>query len=276
MFPMLIDLGTHDLPFLGETPIFLPTYGVLYATAVILAWAWFSHRAKGMDIGPDLRFNLCFYTLLAGILGAKLLLIVLDWRVYLQHPGEIFGTLRSAGVLAGGVIAGAVTFVLYSRRHGLPTWRLADAIAAPLVLAQSVGRLGCFSAGCCWGVGVSPDAAFSSTFTDPVAHAQTGVPLNLPLAPVQLIEMGADLFLVAVLTLLWRRRPEPPGTVFWLYLLLYSTARGVIEFWRGDVHRGMYFGNQVSTSQLFAMAAALLALVMLVRGLRSRQAISSP
>jgi len=266
MFPVLIDLGTWDLPLLGETPIFLPTYGVLFALSVLIAWGWFVKRARTLDIDDERLFNLIFITLLSGILGAKLLLIVVDWRHYLNDPGSILGTLRSAGVLAGGVIGGGLAFGLYCRRHGLPAWRLSDAIAAPLVLAQGVGRLGCFAAGCCWGAETDAGHPLAVVFTNPFASAHTGVPLNVPLVAVQLIQMTLDLGLALLLTVLWRRRVEPPGTVLWIYVLLYSLSRGIVEFWRGDSGRGLYFGDHVSTSQLLAFAAVLISVVALVRG----------
>jgi phosphatidylglycerol:prolipoprotein diacylglycerol transferase len=99
-----------------------------------------------------------------------------------------------------------------------------------------------------------------------MAHQQTGVPTGVPLVPIQLIEMGYDLLLVAALTLLWHRRLRPHGTLFWLYILLYSLGRSIIEFWRGDAHRGLYLGDALSTSQLLSAAAALLALLMLLHG----------
>jgi len=264
MFPTLIDFGTYDLPLLGETHLFLPTYGVLFAGGAVLAWWWLMRRGRSLGIADEPLFNLCFYTLLAGIFGAKVLLVILDWRTYLAHPQELLGTLRSAGVLVGGVIGGAAAFVFYARRQGLPVLRLCDAIAAPLALAQAIGRLGCFSAGCCWGV--ESHARWAITFTDPVARSQTGVPLNTPLVPTQAIQVVHDLALAGLLAWLWRRRIQPAGTVLWIYVLVYSVGRGIIEFWRGDAARGLYFGGQVSTTQLFSIAGALFALVMLVRG----------
>ena len=275
MFPTLIDLGRHTLPLLGERHLFLPTYGFLFATGVVVAWIWFTRRARTLGLADDRLFNLTFYTVLAGILGAKALLIALDWRLYLEHPGEILGTLRSAGVLMGGVAAGALMFVAYCRRHALPLWSLADAIAAPLVLAQAVGRLGCYSAGCCWGLRLDAGNPLAIVFTNPQAHEQTGVPLGVPLFPTQLVEMGYDLALAALLAWLWRRKPRPAGTVFWLYVLLYSAGRALIEVWRGDVHRGVFFGGAVSTSQLISFAGILLALFMLARGLRERRAVDA-
>ncbi len=110
------------------------------------------------------------------------------------------------------------------------------------------------------------------TFTDPVAHQQTGVPLHVPLIATQLMQMVNDLILAVVLTWLWRRRVEPDGTVMWIYVLLYSVSRGTIEFWRGDAQRGMFFGDSISTSQLFALLGIALASIMLFRGRRRLQA----
>jgi len=103
------------------------------------------------------------------------------------------------------------------------------------------------------------------TFTHPQAIA-SGRFFGQPLLAVQLIEATVDLALVVVLTVLWRRRPRPEGTVMWTYLLLYSTARLIIEFYRGDVGRGLYFSDQFSTSQLFAISGILVGAFMLIRG----------
>lgn len=266
MHPILIDFGTVRLPFIGELHLFLPTYGALFASAVLLAWFWFQRRARGVGVSEEHSFNMSFYSLLAGIVGAKLLLVLVDWRTYLSHPAEILGTLRAGGVLLGGVVAGAATFTLYVRRHGLPFLKLADAAAAPLALAQSIGRLGCLSAGCCWGSAAAPGNPLAVTFSDPVAHQQTGVPLNVALVPVQLIQFVHDLALCLLLAFLWRRRIRPDGTVFWIYVLLYSAGRFVIEFWRGDTSRGLYLGEAFSTSQMLGIAGFLFALGMLARG----------
>ena len=84
--------------------------------------------------------------------------------------------------------------------------------------------------------------------------------------PVQLIESAFDFALAAFLTYAWRRRPNPPGTVLWLYFVVYGAGRATIEIWRGDAVRGLWFGGAVSTSQLFSVAAVLVGAFFLIRG----------
>ncbi len=166
MHPILIDFGVVDLPLLGPTHLFLPTYGVLFAGG----------RGPGLVVVPASRatlglpeerlFNLTFYQPARGDPrreGDCSCSSIGD--VYWARPAEILGTIRSAGVLIGGVAAGSATFALYARRHALPLWSLADAIAAPLALAQAFGRLGCFAAGCCWGIPVDAGQPLAVVFT---------------------------------------------------------------------------------------------------------------
>jgi phosphatidylglycerol---prolipoprotein diacylglyceryl transferase len=254
MHPILIDFHWRGL--------YLPTYGVLFAIGALIAWMWFVKRARAMGLPADPVFNLAFYTLLAGLIGAKLGLVAVDIDSFIEHPRYFLSIIRSAGVLMAGITAGAVAFVLYARAQRLPLHDLGDAIAAPLALAQGIGRLGCFAAGCCWGVPTSGWCAVR--FTDPAARDQTGVALNVPLVPVQLLEAAFDFALAGVLTLLWRRRPRPPGTIFWIYLVVYGIGRGVLEHFRGDDVRGMWFGGALSTSQIFSALAVIVGTAFLL------------
>jgi phosphatidylglycerol:prolipoprotein diacylglycerol transferase len=263
MHPVLIDFGTHTLPFFGPTHLFLPTYGVIFAAGALVAWWWFLRRARTMGLPQEPVFNLAFYALLAGLFGAKLTLIAVDLPYYIDNPAEIVATVRSAGVLMGGILLGAIAFVVYARMRRLPALALADAIVAPVVLAQGIGRLGCFMAGCCYGIASNAWCAVS--FTDPAAHDQTGVPLDTPLLPVQLIELAFDVALAVALSWAWRRRLRPDGTVLWIYLVAYGTGRALIEMGRGDSVRGLWLGGLVSTSQIFSILAVVAGVTLLIR-----------
>ena len=259
MRPYLIDLGLFRIP----------SYGILFAGGVLLAWIWFTRRARSMDLPEEKAFNLAFYSLLGGIVGAKLLLILIDWRDYLADPALILGTLRTAGVLMGGVLGGAIVFIYYVRKHSLPVVPLLDAVVAPLALAQAFGRLGCFCAGCCYGKVVEHDHPLGVIFSNPDAIAHSRHATDTLIA-VQPLEAGVDLLLVALLTWLWRYRPQPPGLALGAYLLLYGIARFSLEFLRGDSGRGLYFDGAVSTSQLFAVGGMLIGVVFIIRSFTKR------
>lgn len=266
MWPRVFTVAHDvDLPWIGKTDLFLPSYGLLFATATVVAWFWFMRRARSIDAPPETIFNLAFYTVIAGLLGAKLTLVLVDWEYYLENPSQILGTLRSAGVVIGGLVIGGIVFVGYARRHGLPIARVADAAAAPAALGQAIGRLGCFASGCCYGVPVAPDHPLAVVFEHPATHG----PLGRPVLAVQLIEFASNLAIALVLTFLWRRRPRA-GVTIWTYVVLYATTRGAIEFLRGDGARGLYFDGAISTSQILSAVALVVGLAALVRTVRRR------
>jgi len=256
MHPVLFDL---HLGRLGSFTV--GTYGLFYALGFLLALrlAVFYARREGIETARIV--DLGIVALLAGFVGAKVVLYLLTPRVYLADPMEMIRSLRSAGVFYGGFLFASLAAVLYVRRHRLPLGRVADLMAPPLALGQAVGRLGCFAAGCCYGKAC--DLPWAVTFTDPRAYELTGVTLGLPLHPTQIYHALSDLLILGVTARLLARR-RIPGQVFWVYVLSYAVLRFVVEFFRGDTVRGLFFGARLSTSQLFAVPAALLATAMLV------------
>jgi phosphatidylglycerol:prolipoprotein diacylglycerol transferase len=258
--PKLIEIGNF----------YLPTYGVILALAY-LTGIWLLRRKAIADGLPEGKvLDLSLYILAAAILGAKLLLLVVDWRHYTANPRDLVGILRSGGVFYGGLIAATVTAVLYMRKHRLPAWRVADMGAPSIALGEAIGRWGCLAAGCCYGKACPHPWAV--TFTDPFASEQVGTPLGIPLHPTQIYLSLSALAIFFVLQWAYRRR-RFDGQVFWLYVLLYAVTRGVIEIWRGDRARGFVIEDVLSTSQFISLLLALLASSMLVLfSRRSREA----
>jgi phosphatidylglycerol:prolipoprotein diacylglycerol transferase len=256
MFPVLYEL---DLGRFGQFTI--GTYGLFYAAGFLLALrlAIVYARREGIDAGRVV--DLGIVTLLAGFVGAKLALYLIDARFYLEHPMEMVRNLRSAGVFYGGFALAALAALVYVRRHGLPVGRVADLVAPPLALGQALGRLGCFAAGCCYGK--SCELPWAVTFSDERAFRLTGVPLGVPLHPTQIYHAAADLVVLGLTVVVMKRR-RFPGQVFWVYVLSYAALRVWIEAYRGDTVRGLFFGDRVSTSQMIAIPAALAAVASLV------------
>ena len=248
MHPRLLTLPAFGL--FGQNSFTLPTYGALLAMA-FLAGLWVASRqAKRARLDANRVTDMAVWVLIAGLIGAKLLLLAVDWRFYSQNPRELLSILRSGGVFYGGLMGGILVAWWYVRRHALPGWTTADALAPGVILGQAVGRLGCFAAGCCYGKpAVVPWAV---TFTDLEAHRTVGTPLDTPLHPSQLYESA--LCFLLFFGLLWLAdRKRFPGQVVLSYTVGYSVIRFVLEFWRGDLDRGSFFGGALSTSQLIAI-----------------------
>jgi phosphatidylglycerol:prolipoprotein diacylglycerol transferase len=134
---------------------------------------------------------------------------------------------------------------------------VADAFAPAIALGHAIGRIGCFSAGCCWGK--PTHLPWAVTFRSPVAYQLVGVPLGVPLHPTQLYESAAEFAIFGILY--WRfARPHGRGDIISLYLVLYSVARFLVEFVRNQ-EQGSLWGTPLDASQwislaLFAVGAA--------------------
>lgn len=248
MYPKLISIGSF----------YIPTYGVLVALG-FLAGLWVATRlAKRAKLPADKVSNLAVYCAIAGIAGAKLFMFLFDLRDYIRDPGQIFSmaTLQAAGVFHGGFIAALIVAFLYIRKQRLPVLPTMDCFAPGVALGQSIGRLGCFAAGCCWG-----RACYLPWGVRFRSDAAAPVPLNVPLHPVQLYESAADLLIFIVLYKLFRKQHRA-GTIIGGYLVLYSTARFIIEFFR--VHEQSLVGP-FSLTQWIALALLALGIAMLLR-----------
>ena len=155
---------------------FLHSYGALVALG-FLAALWMAARlARPAGLDADAVVNLGIYCALSAIVGAKIMMFLVDIPYYSRYPSEIFtlGTLQAGGVFYGGLIAALAVAWWYMRKTRLPGLKTADVFAPGIALGHGIGRLGCFSAGCCWGI--EWHLPWAVTFTNPVANHLVGVP----------------------------------------------------------------------------------------------------
>ena len=230
----------------------MPSYGLLVATGVLVG-LWISVRnSQRHGINPDKAWNLGILVVLSGIIGAKILYILVDLGYYAQHPGEIlsFSTMQAGGVFSGGLLAALLAATWYVRKNRMPVLATCDAFAPGLALGHAIGRVGCFAAGCCWG---KPTSHFwGVTFTSELAHRWVGTPLNQALEPTQLFESAVELANFFILTWLLKRK-KFDGQVIGAYLFLYGFARYFLEFLRDDPGRGEVLGGLMTGTQLIAI-----------------------
>lgn len=251
MFPKLLELG----------PLTVYSYGVLLAAAYLGGLQFALIRAKQRGLDAARVMDLGIYIIVSALVGAKLLLVLVDFDHFVNNPRDLLSLVRSGGVFYGGLLAAVAVGLWYVRRHRLPTWQIADVVAPGIAFGHVVGRLGCFLAGCCYGR--PTDLPWGVMFTNPLAAENVGTPLGIHLHPTQLYEAGAELVILVLLLIFEGRGRAFPGRTFWGYMLVYGLSRFVIEMFRGDP-RGMVFGD-VSTSQFISLLIVPVAVVMLYR-----------
>lgn len=166
------------------------------------------------------------------------------------YLGQYFGGM----VYYGGFLGACAGLVLHTKfSKAVSRAVVFDLFAVCIPLFHVFGRIGCFFSGCCYGI----ESSWGF-----VAHGNTLVPeLNdVMRMPVSLLEAACNLVIFLVLLCIFSKRKKE-GNLIWYYMLLYPAARFVLEFFRGDAIRGIWFG--LSTSQwismvLFGIAAAKL------------------
>lgn len=244
------------LHFLGRD---VPLYWLLSLIGIFAAYAYVRMTNAQGRAGqvPAIDLLHIFLVAVAGALaGAKLLsilttlpVLIRNWSFLVANPRYIFDLLAFGLVFYGGFLGGAAAVVWYCKKYGISLKETMALFTPAVPLFHTFGRIGCFMGGCCWGIPVP----WGPVFTQSLA-----APNGVPLLPIQLIESGLNFGLFLLLAAL-SRRLQRKWLVFPLYILLYSALRFVLEFFRGDLVRGVWI---LSTSQWISLVLMLSVLVL--------------
>lgn len=221
MYPILLKIG----------PLTIHTYGFMLALGVALGLLFMYVQSKKYGLQAPVMLDMAFYTIIISLIGAKLILFLGSISYYLRRPSELFSLARSGGVFQGGLAFGIIFALWYFRKHRIPTWKAADVIVPALALGHGFGRIGCFTAGCCYGRECS--LPWGVTFQNEYASSLTGIPLDRVLHPTQLYESALNFLNFFVLFLILKKK-KFDGQVFSFYIINYSIIRFFVEYFRGD------------------------------------------
>jgi phosphatidylglycerol:prolipoprotein diacylglycerol transferase len=259
VYPELFSLGPFTLFSSTIGPITVYTYGVLLAASYLLGLRLAMWRAKRWGLDASRVLDLGIYIIIAALVGAKLLLLVVEFDQFRSSPQELLTLARSGGVFYGGLLLAVAVAFWYIAKHRMPFWTTCDVFAPGIALGHVTGRLGCLAAGCCYGR--PTDVPWAIVFTNPLAAANVGTPLGIPLHPTQIYEAGAALLILGIILATEQRGRRFAGRTFWSYMFLYAVSRYIIEIYRGDP-RGTVLGI-FSTSQFISLVLGPLSLAML-------------
>lgn len=250
MEPILFEIPLPDfLNFLGDK-FTVYSYGFFIVIGAIAAVTYLSFEGKKeFNLSFDTVNNLFIILLIAAFVGGKVFMIFENPSYYLNNIGQLIS--GQGFVFYGSLLFCIPSMLIFFRYHKLPVLPMLDIMAIVTCIVHFFGRIGCFMAGCCYGI--EWHGPLSVIFTDQACLA----PLNTSLHPTQLYSASLILVIGISLVLLKKNR-QFYGQIFLSYLILYSLGRSVIEIFRGDISRGFIIEDVLSNSQFISILILLI------------------
>jgi phosphatidylglycerol:prolipoprotein diacylglycerol transferase len=230
----LINFYAHAL----HHPVYVRSYGAMLLVSLVAGMFWLGHSGRADGFKPTVVVDFALYALVGGILGARIIFVLLDTATFAHDPLSALRVWEGGLSFHGGVVGGVIGLYLFSRAHHMPMGRLLDLAAPCTAIGYAITRIGCFLNGCCFGVacpnflGVrfapGSEAAAWALHLPPGQVATTSGP---PLYPTQLFSSFLG-FVIFFLLVWFGPRFRKPGHVFVFFLVLSGVERFVVEFWR--------------------------------------------
>ena len=237
----------NDILSIGS--ITIHGYGLMIAIGFMVALLVGTYRAKKKGLDPEVVSSIAMLAIVCGFLGAKLLYIIVEFDDFLKSPMDVIGS--EGFVVYGGIIAGALSAIIYCRIKKISFMSYFDLMMPSVAIAQGFGRIGCFLAGCCYGME-------TQSMLGVIFPEGSLAPAGIKLLPTQLFSSAGD-FLIAGILIWFSRKSKCKGDTGALYLLLYGIGRFAIEFLRND-ERGIV--GMLSTSQFISIFFVIGALIL--------------
>lgn len=242
-------------PVLTFGPVEVSTYVLTISLAGMFGF-WRTYRMVRSRADASDMLTLTMIAFCAGLLGARLLSVLLNRPSYAEQPWSSWLVLWDRGGMAlyGGLALASVAGAAYARAAGLAAWEASDVLVTAWLPSLAVVRVGCFLNGCCYGIPTTSPLGLVA------GGAPSAVNFDIPSHPTQLYDAAAILFLFALATWLWRRRAFP-GQVTLCFLGVYGAFRVYHETLRGDTRLAWRVGplgtvtfNQVASVALLVVA----------------------
>ena len=255
-------------------------YGIIIGIGM-LAGIWIAQsdaKRRGQD--PELYLDFALYAIICSIVGARIYYVIFEWDYYKENLLQIFN-LRAGGLaIYGGVIAGAITMIVYTRVKKVSFFSMADTGVLGLVTGQIIGRWGNFFN--CEAFGGYTDSLLAMRIKRSLVNDNM---LNADVLSHKIVENGVEFIqvhptflyescwnLCLLIFMLWfRKYKKYDGQMSWIYLFGYGTGRFWIENLRTD--QLILFGTGLAVSQALSLVLILVAAGNLIwRGRKHRQA----
>ncbi len=234
-------------------PFTVHGYGVMIAIGILVGFYIAEKLADKNGLSKEHVDNLVFTVLITGYLVSKLTYVLVNFSEFIKNPIAFLGS--SGWVVMGGLIGGVLGAIAYCKIKKIDFFAYFNLFMPEVALAQAFGRIGCFFAGCCYGL--ETDSHLSLVFPK-----GSLAPSGVHLIPTQLISSFGDFVLFIILYKLYTNKDTQKETSAW-YVILYSVGRFLVEFLRGDIERGSI--GILSTSQFLSVITFAIGIIYLVK-----------
>jgi phosphatidylglycerol:prolipoprotein diacylglycerol transferase len=266
MRPILFYLGPVPIRSYGFMVFVGFVLALFYTRAMVsrrLAQDAQSPKPKTQNpVTPDHITSMALIALWVGIIGARILFVIMDWDEYSNRPGDIVKIWQGGMTAYGAIIFGLIYMRCYCWRNNLNFMEVADIVAPGIALVYGIGRIGCFLNGCCYGAPSNVPWAVSFIRD---GHPELG--RTPPSHPAQLYSATMNLVIFGILHF-WSKRPYKRGEIFLGYLALFFIYRTIYEQFRKGFTADVFILG-LTHAQLFNMICLPVVLFLIWR-LRSR------
>lgn len=239
-------------------PFSLKYYSFFIFLGMLVACFLIFREAKRKKINEDLLTNILFYGIIIGILGARSYYVLFNLDYYLKNPIEIFMIWHGGLAIHGGLIAGLIFLIIYSKKHNLNIFKLLDIIVVGVIIAQSIGRWGNFFNQEAYGPVTSlsnlksmhlPNFIIKGMYIDGSYHE-----------PTFFYESVISLLGFIILILIRKLKNLKVGTLTGIYLIWYGIERFIIESLRTD---SLMLGN-IKVAQLVSLIFIIFGIIVTI------------
>ncbi|MBQ3021517.1 MAG: prolipoprotein diacylglyceryl transferase [Bacilli bacterium] len=222
MNPVIFSIGNFEIRW----------YSVILLVAFLVASFLINKEAKKFGIEKDFIFNMLFWALIFGLVGARIYYVIFDWEYFGSNLSEIWKVWNGGLAIHGGIIAGLLTIIVYTKKYNLRVIRYLDFIVVGLIIGQSIGRWGNFFNGEAHGLATSLEHLENLHIPEFIIN---GMQINgVYYTPTFLYESLCCLIGFIFLLIIRRNKYIKVGTPTAIYLIIYGIIRFFIERVRTD------------------------------------------
>ena len=231
MHPILFKIGALPIRAYGVLLITGFLIGLWRALSVLKKRQTTEPESSPLRIDPDKFFDFSILMLILGLVGARVLYVILNWKSqFASTPVSAFKLWEGGLAVHGAILFGLLYMLYFCKRNKIKPLVLADLLAPSFAIAYVFGRIGCFLNGCCYGGECDPKLPWAMSF-----HKEgfsDAVKLYTPPShPTQLYAVLFNLAFFAIL-LLWERKSPRPGELFFGYVAFYGIYRYIVDIFR--------------------------------------------